>query len=223
MHGAGSFALNPATGQRVPVWVAEYVLGSYGSGAIMAVPAHDTRDYDFAQQYGLPIAQVVQGLEGEAEQQIPFTGEDAPPQPCTSLCPVHGHRPVPSHAAETQLPSGSRKVRTTRVRAVAKCVPSCPGKGVAVSSSNEAEGLELDGLGTEEAAAAAVRWLQERGRGGSQTNYKLRDWLFARQRYWGEPFPIVFEEGSDVSVPVPLHTISLVAIGCHIRQDFAAP
>ena len=77
------------------------------------------------------------------------------------------------------------------------------GKGVAVSSSSEAEELRLDGLGTEEAAAAVVRWLQEKGLGSAQTNYKLRDWLFARQRYWGEPFPIVFEDGSDVSDLTP--------------------
>lgn len=74
---------------------------------------------------------------------------------------------------------------------------------MAVSSSSEAVGLRLDGLGTEEAAAAVVRWLQEKGLGSAQTNYKLRDWLFARQRYWGEPFPIVFEEGSDVSTLTP--------------------
>ena len=66
----------PATGERVPIWVADYVLGSYGSGAIMAVPAHDTRDHEFAQQYGLPIVQVVQGHGAEAEQQIPFIGEE---------------------------------------------------------------------------------------------------------------------------------------------------
>ena len=76
----------------------------------------------------------------------------------------------------------------------------CAGSGVAVSSSNKAYGLTLDGLSTHEASAAVIRWLQEKQLGAAQTNYKLRDWLFARQRYWGEPFPIVFEEGSEVSV-----------------------
>ena len=75
---AGSYAINPATGETVPIWVADYVLGTYGSGAIMAVPAHDTRDHEFAQQYGLPIIQVVRSPEEETEQEIPFTGEDFP-------------------------------------------------------------------------------------------------------------------------------------------------
>lgn len=93
---------------------------------------------------------------------------------------------------------------TYEVRPVGKGFSLCfAGKGVAVSSSSEAEELRLDGLGTEEAAAAVVRWLQEKGLGSAQTNYKLRDWLFARQRYWGEPFPIVFEDGSDVSDLTP--------------------
>ncbi len=85
---AGSFAINPATGERVPIWVADYVLGTYGSGAIMAVPAHDTRDREFAQQYGLPIIQVVKSPEGETEQEIPFTGEPAPPS-AVSICLLH--------------------------------------------------------------------------------------------------------------------------------------
>lgn len=76
VYVAGSFAINPATGERVPIWVADYVLGSYGSGAIMAVPAHDTRDHEFAQHYGLPIVRVVQGRGAEAEQHTPFTGEE---------------------------------------------------------------------------------------------------------------------------------------------------
>lgn len=70
--GAGSSAINPATGQEIPIWVADYVLGSYGSGAIMAVPAHDTRDYEFAQQFGLPVVRVVQGRDGSAD--LPFAG-----------------------------------------------------------------------------------------------------------------------------------------------------
>ncbi|EIE26840.1 putative leucyl tRNA synthetase [Coccomyxa subellipsoidea C-169] len=139
----GSHAINPATGKAVPIWVADYVLGSYGSGAIMAVPAHDTRDYEFATQYQLPVVRVVQGPSGE-DNELPFTG-----------------------------------------------------KGTATSSSCAAAGLSLDGQGTAEAAASVVRWLEQQGKGAAQINFKLRDWLFARQRYWGEPFPIVYAEGSD--------------------------
>ena len=80
---AGSQAVNPATGKLVPIWVADYVLGNYGSGAIMAVPAHDMRDHAFAQQYGLPVLQVVKASAAEEEQQIPFTGQD------TFLCYLH--------------------------------------------------------------------------------------------------------------------------------------
>ncbi|BDA40495.1 Leucine-tRNA ligase [Coccomyxa sp. Obi] len=140
----GSHALNPATGTAVPIWVADYVLGSYGSGAIMAVPAHDSRDFEFATQYDLPVVRVVQGSSDE-DDVLPFTG-----------------------------------------------------KGTAANSSNAAVGLSLDGQATAEAAASVVRWLEQQGKGAAQINFKLRDWLFARQRYWGEPFPIVYPEGSDV-------------------------
>ncbi|KAI8470252.1 MAG: hypothetical protein J3K34DRAFT_262668 [Monoraphidium minutum] len=147
----GSYAINPASGERVPIWVADYVLGSYGSGAIMAVPGHDARDFEFARRFGLDVKRVVAApgsSGGGGAEGLPFT--DA---------------------------------------------------GVAVASSSG--GLKIDGLATPEAKAKAAEWLEASGHGRRQVNYKLRDWLFARQRYWGEPFPIIFPEGGGGPVAVP--------------------
>jgi leucyl-tRNA synthetase len=137
----GAHAVNPATGKPVPVWIADYVLASYGTGAIMAVPAHDERDHAFAKTFGLPIVEVVKG--GPDVQVEAFT---AP--------------------------------------------------GVAVNS-----GL-LDGLGTLDAKKQMTAWLEEKGLGKKRVQYQLRDWLFSRQRYWGEPFPIIhLEDGTIATVP----------------------
>ncbi|WP_070975371.1 leucine--tRNA ligase [Corynebacterium sp. MC3] len=135
----GSFATNPVSGEQVPIFIADYVLTGYGTGAIMAVPAHDERDYEFATVFGLPIVPVLDGDVTEAA----FTG-DAP------------------H----------------------------------INSANE-QGLDLNGLGKDEGIAKAVEWLVANGAGEEKIQYKLRDWLFARQRYWGEPFPIVYDENGQ--------------------------
>ena len=129
----GVDAINPATGGHIPVWTADYVLMGYGTGAIMAVPGQDERDWEFAEKFGLPIVRTVrppEGFEGKA-----FTGE-----------------------------------------------------GPAMNSGF------LDGLGMSEAKAKITAWLEDQGKGRRKLNYKLRDWLFSRQRYWGEPFPIVYDE-----------------------------
>ncbi|GIL61315.1 hypothetical protein Vafri_15703 [Volvox africanus] len=149
----GNFAINPVTGEAVSVWVADYVLGSYGSGAIMAVPGHDVRDHEFAIRFGLPIKQVVAPDAG-GEAQLPFT------EP-----------------------------------------------GVAVNSSTTE--LSIDGMATDAARASVVAWLEVTGAGSRQVNYKLRDWLFARQRYWGEPFPLVYPDGIDEAVPLPESALPL--------------
>ena len=133
----GTYATNPVSGKKVPIFIADYVLTGYGTGAIMAVPAHDTRDYEFAQAFGLPITEVVSG--GNVEEEA-WT-ED----------------------------------------------------GALVNSSND-KGLALNGLNKAEAIAAAIEWLEKDGSGREKVQYKLRDWLFARQRYWGEPFPIVYDK-----------------------------
>ncbi len=136
----GAFAVNPVNGERIPVWIADYVLSGYGTGAIMAVPAHDERDYEFARKFDLPIRQVVSSPAGE--QDLPFV--DA---------------------------------------------------GVAINSG------ALDGLPTAEAKAKIIAFLEEQGSGERKINYKLRDWLFSRQRYWGEPFPIIWRDGRHELLP----------------------
>ena len=135
----GAYAINPANGRQMPIWTADYVLAGYGTGAIMAVPAHDMRDLEFAKKFKLPIEVVVQAPEGR--ESIGFTGV-----------------------------------------------------GTAVNS-----GL-LDGLPTHEAKRTITAWLEEKALGQGMINYKLRDWLFSRQRYWGEPFPIVWDEGGHVGL-----------------------
>jgi leucyl-tRNA synthetase len=145
----GGYAVNPATGEDIPVWMADYVLASYGTGAIMAVPAHDDRDYAFAQKYDLEIREVVEG--GDIDEAA-YTGD-----------------------------------------------------GEHVRSAND--DVSLNGLGTDAAIAAITEWLETHDLGRGKTNYKLRDWLFSRQRYWGEPFPIVFTQDEDGAftdpTPVP--------------------
>jgi leucyl-tRNA synthetase len=137
----GASAINPVNGKAIPIWVADYVLMGYGTGAIMAVPGHDERDFEFAKAFGLPIQRVVAPSISDAD--------------------------APLDAAE-------------------------PEPGVAVNSRND--DLNLNGLTTAEAKIAITTWLAENGLGKKTVNYKLRDWLFSRQRYWGEPFPVVLDE-----------------------------
>ena len=137
----GSFAINTVTGGQIPIWIADYVLASYGTGAIMAVPAHDERDFEFAQKFGLPVVQVVQPPDAKTDWQ--------------GFCD----------------------------------------EGTAVNSSN-AE-LALDGLPTAEAKRQITAWLESKGLGQKTVNFKLRDWLFSRQRYWGEPFPILWRTDAE--------------------------
>ncbi len=127
----GAYAVNPVNGERVPVWISDYILLSYGTGAIMAVPAHDQRDFEFALKFGLPIIPVVQAPE-DHDPEVAFTGD-----------------------------------------------------GVAINSG------QFDGLTTPEFKKAIVAWLEKEGKGTHAVNYKLRDWIFSRQRYWGEPIPVV--------------------------------
>src|SRR5665213_2871172 len=167
----GAFALNPANGARIPIWVADYVLMGYGTGAIMAVPAHDERDYEFAKQFKLPITQVV--CAGDADYQavgaVLKTGAYRNP-----ITPEYGHVVLKAFFLNDGRPEASV------VTDVAFGAP-----GIAIESGF------LNGTPTFEAKQKMTAWLEEKALGRKTINYKLRDWLFSRQRYWGEPFPIV--------------------------------
>ena len=134
----GSYAINPVNGKEIPIWISDYVLSTYGTGAIMAVPAHDERDYEFAKKFGIEIIPVLEG--GDVSKEA-FTGD-----------------------------------------------------GVHINSDF------LNGLGKQEAIDKMISWLEEKGIGTKKVNYKLREWIFARQRYWGEPIPVVFTQGDEIHV-----------------------
>ncbi len=164
----GGYAINPATSAPIPVWIADYVILSYGSGVIMAVPAHDARDFEFARKYQLPMRAVVAPTAAWLEQNAPASIRHDHSQPLEAI-----YRKSPEHFRSAFTDDGA-----------------------AMNSSN-AE-LSLDGLQTEEAIRRAAQWLEEKGIGSRAVNFKLRDWLFSRQRYWGEPFPLVYDEDGEV-------------------------
>jgi leucyl-tRNA synthetase len=162
----GGYCLHPLTGQRIPLWVGDYVLGSYGTGAVMAVPAHDVRDFAFAQKYDLPIEWVVDGVDGvEVDKEEAFTDH-----------------------------------------------------GLSINS-----GDDFNGLTTEEAKAAVTKKLEDGGMGGARVTYKLRDWVFSRQRYWGEPIPIYFPVDFPKDVDPASQNPSEEGCEHTIRYDQAIP
>jgi leucyl-tRNA synthetase len=166
----GAFAKNPTSGWNIPVFIADYVLTGYGTGAIMAVPAHDQRDFEFADEFTLPVVTVVQ--------------------------------PPDSWFVDRGLAPGAP---------ASEWPEAFTGDGVAVNSAND--DVSLDGLGVADAKQRIVEWLDAQEVGASAITYKLRDWLFSRQRYWGEPFPIVYDEaGLPVALPESMLPVELPEI-----------
>lgn len=156
----GAYATNPVNGHQIPIWVADYVLMGYGTGAIMAVPAHDERDFEFAHKYGLPIVPVYEPDIAAMPELIP-TGMN--------------HEEAKQAVLEGKL--------------------CWPGNGACMNSANSE--VSLNGMQMAEACAVMTQHLVRSGKGRATVSYKLRDWLFSRQRYWGEPFPILhFEDGT---------------------------
>ncbi|MET7707896.1 leucine--tRNA ligase [Micromonospora sp. NPDC005413] len=164
----GAYATNPVTGGQIPIFIADYVLAGYGTGAIMAVPAQDERDWAFAEIFELPIVRTVQPAEG-------FDGK------------------------------------------------AYTGDGPAINSAAPERGLDLNGLGIVDAKATIIAWLEANGHGTGAVTYRLRDWLFSRQRYWGEPFPIVYDEtGAAIALPEEMLPVELPEVDDFSPKTFEA-
>lgn len=150
----GRYAINPVNNARIPIWVADYVLTGYGTGAIMAVPAHDTRDFEFAKKFDLQILCIQDPDVSDPEQRLKILEGD-------------------------------------------ECWTE---DGIFINSSDPVTGIDINGLNKEAGISKITLWLESNNLGSAKVNYKLRDWLFSRQRYWGEPFPVVHWEDGEISV-----------------------
>ena len=148
----GRYAINPVNNTKIPIWVADYVLMGYGTGAIMAVPAHDTRDFEFAREFDIPIICILDPKDAENRDEI-----------------------LIGNACWTE-------------------------DGEYINSASTETGLNINGLNKSEGIRKTVDWLEEKGLGKATINFKLRDWLFSRQRYWGEPFPVIHWEDGEVTL-----------------------
>ncbi len=150
----GSYAINPVNREEIPIWIADYVLTGYGTGAIMAVPAHDSRDFEFAQKFGLPVRCIMD-------------------------------------------PDTSDSLQKQRVLNSEECWTE---DGIYINSANEETGIDINGLNKESGIRTLIQCLENNKLGTSRVNYKIRDWLFSRQRYWGEPFPVIHWEDGEIEV-----------------------
>jgi leucyl-tRNA synthetase len=176
----GSYGINPINGEKVPVWVADYVLTGYGTGAIMAVPAHDVRDFEFAKEFDLPVACILEPN---------FKGASADDTACYKWSKSEISKMLKSPEGQQEL--------LAAILAGEEC---WGGNGKTINSANDV--LDLNGQKKKDAIRSVTKWLQDNELGEFKVNYKLRDWLFSRQRYWGEPFPIIhWEDGEVTAVP----------------------
>ena len=169
---SGSYAVNPFTGENIPIWISEYVLAGYGTGAIMAVPAHDSRDYAFAKHFNLPIIPLIEGADVSEES---FDAKEG----IVQNSPVAGKQTL--------------------------------------------DGFSLNGLSVKEAIAATKKFVTEKGLGRVKVNYRLRDAIFSRQRYWGEPFPVYYKDGMPQMVPEECLPLELPEIETYKPTETGEP
>ena len=166
---SGSYAINPLTGKQIPIWIAEYVLAGYGTGAIMAVPAHDSRDYAFAKHFNLPIIPLIEGADVSEES---FDAKEG--------IVMNSPAPLSSPEGDTNVQNSGNEAPTGAVGGAS---------------------LVLNGLTVKEAIEATKKYVTEKGLGHVKVNFRLRDAIFSRQRYWGEPFPVYYKDNMPYMIP----------------------
>jgi leucyl-tRNA synthetase len=171
----GAYAINPVSGEEIPIWIADYVLAGYGTGAIMAVPAHDSRDYAFAKHFNLPVIPLIEGADVSEE----------------------------SYDAKDGIMMNS------------------PSKDLILHSPFSI--LHLNGLSVKEAIAATKKYIEETGIGRVKVNYRLRDAIFSRQRYWGEPFPVYYKDGLPYMLPFDKLPLELPEVDKFLPTETGEP
>ena len=195
---SGSYAINPFTGDRIPIWISEYVLAGYGTGAIMAVPAHDSRDYAFAKHFNLPIIPLIEGADVSEQS---FDAKEG-------IVMNSPRRPTPD-PSRTGVEDGHSQVQDLSE------LPSRTG--------GAGGGFTLNGLTVKEAIAATKKYVTETGIGRVKVNYRLRDAIFSRQRYWGEPFPVYYKDDMPYMIPKECLPLELPEISDYKPTETGEP
>ena len=191
---SGSYAINPFTGDKIPVWISEYVLAGYGTGAIMAVPAHDSRDYAFARHFGLPIIPLIEGADVSEQS---FDAKEG----------IVMNSPRLSEEGKVKNEESNTGDMDSSLFTLHSSLPS----------------FSLNGLTVKEAIAATKKYVEENHLGRVKVNFRLRDAIFSRQRYWGEPFPVYYKEGMPYMIPEECLPLELPEVAKFLPTETGEP
>ena len=195
---SGSYAVNPFTGKNIPIWISEYVLAGYGTGAIMAVPAHDSRDYAFAKHFNLPIIPLIEGADVSEES---FDAKEG----------IVMNSPALSNSLKGESPNGMEHNITEN---------SADGSS---PLGGNVGGFSLNGLTVKEAIAKTKEYVTSHGLGRVKVNFRLRDAIFSRQRYWGEPFPVYYKDGMPYMIPESCLPLELPEVDKFLPTETGEP
>ena len=215
---SGSYAVNPFTGKNIPIWISEYVLAGYGTGAIMAVPAHDSRDYAFAKHFNLPIIPLIEGADVSEES---FDAKEGIVMNSPALSnSLKGESPNGMNEAPSNSPKGESPNRMEHNINNEMANSSADGSS---PLGGNVGGFSLNGLTVKEAIAKTKEYVTSHGLGRVKVNFRLRDAIFSRQRYWGEPFPVYYKDGMPYMIPESCLPLELPEVDKFLPTETGEP